>query len=233
MQNVETNIAQNVDSKTRADPILGGGGGTLYLDFNLAILLAAFNGICVKVTHDDESSNKKTHQQVWQCPHFFHIPLVNSLKVRWLILCLTRKDGSFSWMLLPADSVLVHSPRESPNYRLLAGRQTHWQPFVTNYETPSAQVWRRGGGWGGAYPASNSTVKNEFSVDTMSYLDSPKEQEFFKVSVCKWKKEKQITLLSLHKVTHSNTFITRRERDLDWEQGDSVYSLIPTPLNPR
>lgn len=110
----------------------------LYIRFNLAIIMAAFNAICVKVTQWE----LKNRQWVWQCPFFFHIPLANSLKVSWLILCLTRKDGSFSWMLLSADSVLVHSPRESPNYRLLAGRQTHWQPFVTNYETPSAQVWR-------------------------------------------------------------------------------------------
>lgn len=66
----------------------------------------------------------KNYQLGWHSPYFFHIPLVNSLKVRWLILCLTRKDWSFSQMLLSAESGLVHSLRESPNYRLLAGRQT-------------------------------------------------------------------------------------------------------------
>lgn len=87
---------------------------------NTIVIKSAFGFVYVKLIEPE----LRKHQLRWLGPYFFHIPLVNTLKVRWLILCLTRKDGSFSQMLLPAESGLVHSLRESLNHRLLAGRQT-------------------------------------------------------------------------------------------------------------
>lgn len=87
---------------------------------NAIVIKSTFGFVCMRPIHPELMK----HQLGWLSPYFFHIPLVNSLKVRWLILCLTRKDGSFSQMLLPAESELVHSLRGSLNHRLLAGRQT-------------------------------------------------------------------------------------------------------------
>lgn len=87
---------------------------------NTIVVKSAFESVCIRPREPE----LRKHQLGWHSSYFFHVPLVNSLKVRWLILCLTRKDGSFSQMLLSAESELVHSPRESLNHRLLAGRQT-------------------------------------------------------------------------------------------------------------
>lgn len=87
---------------------------------NTIVIKSASQAVCNRPIEPE----LRKHQLGWHGPYFFHVPLVNSLKVRWLILCLTRKDGSFSQMLLSAESELVHSPRESLNHRLLAGRQT-------------------------------------------------------------------------------------------------------------
>lgn len=87
---------------------------------NAIVIKSAFESVCIRPLEPE----LRKHQLGWHNPYFFHVPLVNSLKVRWLILCLTRKNGSFSQMLLSAESELVHSLRESLNHRLLAGRQT-------------------------------------------------------------------------------------------------------------
>lgn len=87
---------------------------------NTILIKSASGFVCMRPVEPE----LRKYQLGWHSSDFFHIPLVNSLKVRWLILLMTRKDGSFSQMLLSAESELVHSLRESLSHRLLAGRQT-------------------------------------------------------------------------------------------------------------
>lgn len=122
-------------------------GSKMVFGDHIIVIKPSFRFICMNL----KELKLRQHQPGCLCPYFFHIPLVNSLEVRWLILCLTRKDRSLSQMLQPAVPRLVHSRRESPNHRLLAGRQTladsHLWPTMKHH-----LLWMGGG----TAPASES-----------------------------------------------------------------------------